>query len=105
LAALAAVLAERGVSNRPLGANLPFDALAAAVRRTAPAAVVLWSQVAGTADADLLAALPRTRPAFRSFTAGPGWTAIDLPPRIGRLASLAHAADALSALVRVTHRN
>ncbi len=46
LAVLAALLAERGVGCRSLGAALPADALAAAVRRTAPAAVVLWSQLA-----------------------------------------------------------
>ena len=45
LAVLAALLAERGVGCRSLGAALPADALAAAVRRTAPAAVVLWSQL------------------------------------------------------------
>ncbi|MCE0767841.1 cobalamin B12-binding domain-containing protein [Pseudonocardia kujensis] len=105
LAVLAAVLAERGVAYRPLGPNLPLDALAAAVRRTAPAAVVLWAQGPGTADPGLFAALPRTRPRFRSFAAGPGWTDLALAPRIGRLDSLTSATDALTDLAAITHKN
>jgi MerR family transcriptional regulator, light-induced transcriptional regulator len=103
LAVLGAVLAERGVPARPLGANLPLDALAAAVRRTAPAAVVLWSQDPATADAGLFAALPRTRPGFRAYAGGPGWGG--LPARVTRLDSLADAADVLATLVGVPHKN
>jgi transposase-like protein len=96
LAVLGAVLAERRVAHRPLGPNLPLDALVAAVRRTAPTAVVLWAQVSDTADPGLFAALPRTRPRFRSFAAGPGWADVALPAAIGRLESLASASDALA---------
>ncbi|GAA4548130.1 MerR family transcriptional regulator [Pseudonocardia xishanensis] len=103
LVALAAVLAERGVPHRPLGPNLPVDALVAAVRRTAPAAVVLWAQDPRTADLEVFSALPRTRPHLRSFAAGPGWR--ELPPRVGRLDSLTSAADALATLLAVPHKH
>ena len=68
---LAATLAQRGVACRSLGTDLPADALVAAIRRTAPAALLLWSQLADTADPDLLMSLPRTRPGFRIFIAAP----------------------------------
>ena len=60
-------------------------ALIAAVRRTAPAAVVLWSQLPATADVALVDALPETRPRARTFVAGPGWVDVDLPARVQRL--------------------
>ena len=47
LHALAAALAERGIDSRVLGPDLPYFALAAAVRRTGPGVVFLWSQAAG----------------------------------------------------------
>jgi DNA-binding transcriptional MerR regulator len=105
LTALAAVLAERGVPVRPLGPNLPSEALAAAVRRTAPAAIVLWAQDAATADPGVLAGLPRTRPRFRSFTAGPGWADAAVPDRVHPLVSLADAADRLGTLLGVTQEH
>jgi transposase-like protein/methanogenic corrinoid protein MtbC1 len=100
LVVLAATLAERGVSCRSLGSDLPPTALAAAIRRTAPAAVLLWSQLSSTADPQALRALPRTRPGYRGFVAGPGWVGVELPPQVGRLGSLEEATDALSAAAR-----
>ncbi len=44
LMVLGAALGDVGVPVRPLGGDLPAEALFAAVRRTAPAAVVLWSR-------------------------------------------------------------
>jgi len=95
---LTATLAQRGVTCRSLGADLPADALVAAIRRTAPAALLLWSQLAGTADPDLLTSLPRTRPAFRIFIGGPGWADVTVGPRVVRLSSLQEATDAISAV-------
>jgi len=95
---LSAILAQRGVACRSLGADLPADALIAAIHRTAPVAILLWSQLPGTADPDLLAALPRTRPGFRTFVAGPGWDGIALAAQIARLTSLEEAANVMSAL-------
>jgi DNA-binding transcriptional MerR regulator len=101
LVALATSLADRRVGCRSLGANLPSDALVAAIRRTAPAAVVLWSHTPPTADLGLLRSLPRTRPRFRIYAAGPGWAHSELPPRVGRLDSLAAAGRELTATVLI----
>jgi MerR family transcriptional regulator, light-induced transcriptional regulator len=95
LVVLGAALADEGVAARPLGADLPADALVAAIRRTTPGAVVLWSQLPSTADAAVLAALPTTRPRVRAFVAGPGWADVSLPPRVRRLESLTDAVDAV----------
>ncbi|MHA6785297.1 MerR family transcriptional regulator [Pseudonocardia saturnea] len=101
LVALATSLADRRVECRSLGSNLPSDALVAAIRRTAPAAVVLWSHTPPTADLGLLRSLPRTRPRFRTYAAGPGWAHSELPPRVGRLDSLASAGRELAAAVLI----
>jgi hypothetical protein len=95
---LAATLAQRGVTCRSLGPDLPADALVAAIRRTAPAALLLWSQLSDTADPELLASLPRTRPGFRIFVGGPGWAGVPTGPRIVRLSSLQEATDAITAV-------
>jgi DNA-binding transcriptional MerR regulator len=99
LAVLAALLAERGVGCRSLGAALPADALAAAVRRTAPAAVVLWSQIPSTADPTVVTGLPVTRPRYRTFVAGPGWDGAALPAGVGVLRSLVDASERIGAAV------
>jgi MerR family transcriptional regulator, light-induced transcriptional regulator len=97
LIVLSAALADEGVTSRPLGSDLPVDGLVAAVRRTTPAAVVLWSQLPPTADVAVLAALPTTRPRVRAFVAGPGWAEIVLPKQVRRLESLTDAVDAMVA--------
>ncbi len=96
MAVLAATLGDRGVMCRSLGSDLPVDALVAAIRRTAPVAVVLWSQLPPTADPEVVRALPRTRPAARMFVAGPGWAEVELPARVVRLGSLADATRVIS---------
>jgi DNA-binding transcriptional MerR regulator len=74
LEVLHAALVERRVPVGMLGAAVPADALAAAVRRVDPAHVVVWSQVPQTAAA---AALPRAEPSrCRVMAAGPGWAAL-----------------------------
>jgi MerR family transcriptional regulator, light-induced transcriptional regulator len=99
--ALAAALSARGLPLRYLGANLPRDGIAAAALRTAPAAVVLWSQRTQTADVDLLCALPRTRFRYDAFAAGPGWDGADVPRPHTRLTSLHGALAAVSDAVTV----
>ncbi|MDG4803799.1 MerR family transcriptional regulator [Micromonospora sp. WMMD980] len=92
LEALAAALAEAGVSYRMLGARVPVPALVEAVNRTGPAAVVLWSHTRATADPHQLAALlavPR-RPLL-ALAAGPGWRADSLPAGVVRPVDLAEA--------------
>ena len=70
---LAAALAELGVSTTMLGPRTPPSALAAAVSRVGPAALVVWSQTAGTGDPAQLEGLPTQRPAPLIMAAGPGW--------------------------------
>lgn len=96
---LAAELAQRGIDVRQLGAALPLDALANAVRRTAPAAVVLWAQLPRYADPGAVTALPRTRQQVRLFVGGPGWERGVVPSPAERINGLAEAADAVERAV------
>ncbi|MGH3123874.1 MAG: B12-binding domain-containing protein, partial [Streptosporangiaceae bacterium] len=79
LHALAAALAERGIGSRVLGPDLPYFALAAAVRRTGPGVVFLWSQVAATGDPAVLPDLSPRRPGARLILGGPGWDRDGIP--------------------------
>lgn len=97
LRVLAATLAERGVETSLLGADLPVSALTAAITRTAPAAVFLWSQADHSADPELVAQLPRTRPRTRCYVGGPGWNPTQLPPSVVALSSLSEASNVLTA--------
>jgi MerR family transcriptional regulator, light-induced transcriptional regulator len=99
-AVLTALLTDRGVACRWLGPSLPAPALGAAVRRTAPAAVVLWSMLSATADPAVLAGLPVTRPRFRAYAAGPGWAGVELPSGVTRLTSLSGAGEQVAAAVQ-----
>jgi MerR family transcriptional regulator, light-induced transcriptional regulator len=99
LAALGALLAQHRIACRSLGPALPADALAAAIRRVAPAVVVLWAEVPATADVAVVAALPVTRPRFRTYVAGPGWADTVLPRGVDRPASVGEAADRIGAAV------
>jgi hypothetical protein len=75
---------------------MPASALAAAVRRTGPALLFVWSQLPGTADPAVLSALPATRPPTAVVVGGPGWLAERLPPGV-HLAGDLHDAVALAA--------
>ncbi|TVZ91635.1 cobalamin B12-binding domain-containing protein [Streptomyces sp. BK340] len=103
LEALNAGLSQLGIATRMFGAAVPVEALAAAVRRLGPAAVVLWAQARSTASLPLaqhVAATEwgvkgaRSRPLV--LLGGPGWAG-----RTGhgmlRPASLPQALDALAA--------
>jgi hypothetical protein len=81
LHALAAALAERGVTARVLGAALPVEALVAAIRRTGPGAVFVWSQTPGTGGTAFVDEMPVTRPPVAVVVGGPGWDPESLPPR------------------------
>ena len=80
LHAVAAGLAERGVSARQLGARVPTDALAAAVRRTGPAVTLVYASMpVSAATLDLV--LRRTRPNAQILLGGTGLgTARPCPP-------------------------
>lgn len=99
LHALEAELAIRGVGTRLLGAALPSDALAAAVRRIAPAVVVVWAQLPRSADPTVIAGLPKARQRSRTFLAGPGWRGTDVDPAATLPDGVGPAADALTGLV------
>lgn len=97
--AVAAGLAERRIATRMLGARTPADALAAAVRRTGPAAVVLWSQTHHTGSLGVVDLLPDLRPEPVVVLAGPGWQPGAVSARrvhdlTGTLQVVAHAVGA-----------
>ncbi len=107
LDAVAAGLSERGLPFRMFGAAVPADALLAAVRRTGPSAVLLWSQARATADrrlAQQAAATAwgvrgaRARPAV--LLAGPGWAGGPRPAGTLRPRGLGQALDELAGLLR-----
>lgn len=106
LEALAAGLAQQGLPVRMFGAALPVEAMEEAVRRTGPAAVVLWAQSRSTASRALVARVEsiewgvrgaRRRPAV--LVAGPGWAG-QLPSRALHPSGLAEALDVLAAISR-----
>lgn len=90
---LAAGLAERGTTARVLGPALPVAALHAAVRRTGPSVLFLWSQLRASAEASFLSTLPVTRPATAVLVGGPGWNAAELPERVTAAGDLTGALD------------
>ncbi|TDE17052.1 MerR family transcriptional regulator [Actinomadura sp. 6K520] len=94
--ALAAALAEAGAETLTLGARVPPPALAAAVRRTGPRAVFLWSQTPATGDPAWLTGLPSSRPPYRIVTGGPGWHRDHLPPHTAQVATLPEAVTELT---------
>ncbi|HEY0448292.1 MerR family transcriptional regulator [Actinophytocola sp.] len=96
---LRAALAAAGIGTQMLGAALPAEALAAAVRRTGPAAVAVWAQLPRHGVADVFERVPRTRARVRLFACGPGWFTTDLPDRVDRLEDLAGAVHRIESLV------
>jgi DNA-binding transcriptional MerR regulator len=90
LDALGAALADVGVRTCVLGTSPP-PALHAAIRDTAPTAVVLWAL--GDGDRELVRQLSAGVPVVH--TAGPGWRA---PHDVPHLADLAGAVRALAGL-------
>jgi transposase-like protein len=99
LYALRAALAGCGIGTQMLGAALPAEALASAVRRTGPAAVVLWAHLPRYAWPAVFDHIPKTRQPVRLFACGPGWLATELPDRVERLDDLSMAVGRIEALV------
>ncbi|MFF9060463.1 MerR family transcriptional regulator [Streptomyces sp. NPDC101213] len=80
LEALNAALLERGTATRMFGAAVPAEALAAAVGRLGPVAVVLWAQARSTASpalarqvADMRWGVSGARRGPTVVLGGPGW--------------------------------
>lgn len=96
---LRAALAGHGIGTQMLGAALPLDALASAVRRTAPLAVALWAHLPRYAWSAVFDHIPQTRQPVRLFACGPGWLATELPGRVERLDELTIAVERIEALI------
>lgn len=80
LEALSAAVGELGIPQRMFGAAVPVEAVSAAVRRTGPAVVVLWSQARSTASVPLARHIADARWGVRGargrpvvMLGGPGW--------------------------------
>ncbi|MFJ7066075.1 MerR family transcriptional regulator [Streptomyces sp. NPDC101115] len=105
LEALAAGLAERGLPTRMFGAAVPAEALDAAVRRSGPAAVALWSQARSTANHALARHVAGTAFGVRGartvplvLLAGPGWLGRPPAPGTVRPTGLREAIGVISRL-------
>ncbi|MFK8908324.1 transcriptional regulator, partial [Streptomyces sp. YS-3] len=103
LEALEAALRERAAAVRILGGAVPTEALTAAVRRTGPAAVVLWSQTRSTASRPLAQHIADTHWGMRGarrgpvvLLAGPGWSHRTAPSGLLRPHGLGEALAMLS---------
>ncbi|MFG3044320.1 MerR family transcriptional regulator [Streptomyces sp. NPDC048241] len=103
LEALNAALVQHGVPTRMFGSAVPADALAAAVRRLGPAAVVLWSQARPTASLPLARHVAGIEWGVRGargqalmLLGGPGWAGRSCPGML-RPTGLADAVDTLAA--------
>ncbi len=103
LVALAAVLTDRRINTRVLGARTPAAALAAAIERVAPQVVFLWSSLHATGQLPHLARLSDAGNPLVLMLGGPGWSRLQLQPqpplRIERVADLGSAVDRIRALV------
>jgi MerR family transcriptional regulator, light-induced transcriptional regulator len=76
---LAAAVAAHGVRPWVLAPGLPREAVAAAVRRTGPAAVLVHAEQPVADAVAQLGPLPRLRHPVRLVLSGPGWAWADLP--------------------------
>lgn len=94
LQALAAALAERAIDARVLGARVPSQALAAAVRRGGASAVFVWAHRPEFADLEQVTSIPAMRPPVRIVVGGPGW-AEQSAPDAQYVASLSEAVTVL----------
>jgi hypothetical protein len=77
---------------------VPPPALAAAIRRTGPNTVFVWSQTAETGDPAWLEALPAARPPYRLLVGGPGWAYDRLPAHAAPVTALSAAVTELTSL-------
>lgn len=95
--ALAAALAADGIASRVLGARVPLAAMIAALRRTGPAGILVWSHHRATADPRLLSAIgdDPVRPLVLA-AGGPGWDREVVPRNVALPESLADAVTLLA---------
>ncbi|WP_034266802.1 MerR family transcriptional regulator [Haloechinothrix halophila] len=93
---LAAALARKRIDTLVYSVALPADVLVATVRRTMPAAVVLWAQREGAIDPALFSRLTRGKQRSRLFACGPGWDGQRLPATVELLSGLPTAVERVS---------
>lgn len=91
LEALLAALEESGAPCCLLGARVPPEALATAIARLRPAAVVVWSQARDTADPAQIDTALNAYPTATIIAAGPGWNTTTLPAQAIRSIDLSTA--------------
>ena len=92
------------VGTQLFGVPLPAEVLAVAVRRSAPAAVVLWARRGGIADPRLFARVSRGRQRSRLFACGPGWDPAALPDNVELLDGVASAVERIEYVLVGTER-
>lgn len=97
LHALAAALAERRVATRVLGARVPTQVLAAAVRRSGAPVAFVWSQSRATALLDV-ASLAAADARTRIVVGGPGWDLATLDPAVIHIETFGRAVEVVAAL-------
>jgi len=98
LEALHAALIQHGVTVRMFGPSVPTDALEDAIRRTAPAAVVLFAQLPRTARPTVLRRIDAITDS--TIAAGNGWSQNTLPAEVSLATSIEHALELIQTAVR-----
>jgi hypothetical protein len=91
----AAALAERRISSKVLGARVPYSSLINAVKRLAPAAVLIWAQIPVKNVDPELENLSNLRPSPLMLVAGPGWP-MQLPSNFKRSSDLTSTITAIT---------
>jgi hypothetical protein len=91
----AAALAERRIGSRTLGARVPYTSLLSAMKRLAPAAVLIWGQVPVKSLPPEFSDLINARPTPLLLVAGPGWPD-NLPQGFKRAGDLTSTITAIS---------
>ncbi|MEU2100597.1 MULTISPECIES: MerR family transcriptional regulator [unclassified Nocardia] len=98
LEVLRAALAEQGVVAVLLGAAVPDSALSDALAHyDEHCSLVLWSQLPPSATPETLRAV--RQPTVRVLVAGPGWSAVALPPEVPYVTTLENALATLLELI------
>ncbi len=103
LSALAAVLSERCIGTRVLGARTPHEALAFAVEQASPRVVFLWSSLTSTGHLPNLVTVRGRDPELVVLLGGPGWQPTidhtDSAAAVERVFSLDGAVERITGLV------
>ena len=92
---VAAALAERKIGSRSLGARVPHESLLNAIKRLAPAAVLIWAQVPVKTIPVEYEILINSRPTPLLLMVGPGWPE-NLPHGFRRAGDLNSTITAIS---------